>query len=594
MGRVIHRLPWAFRSVLVVCGANVSCHRQHAGGSCSANLSVSNRTTLNRWLVVAIAGLTFWTPEQTEAQAGLRESLERLDRNQNGYIEPDEITPLARPYLERISGNSRASVSRPTPIADYQEAARAYHAIKNGVIGTRIEPKVESTVKPFGSDPGNALVPEFGLGEIEYPYTQEDLDHADRTISSYDRDDDNHLDVREASRARWTHRNPFDSDLNRDGKLSRLELAERYARRRLLASDATELIRKRIRTGGEVRRDVPNQDSDSSRYWYRSGGPEVRLTFSILERFDRNRDGKLTGEEIILVGIPQAELDGDLDGEVSRDELYQAMKAIHEELGEEPAGLPPWFYERDANKDGQVSLKEYATEWSTDQLTEFARFDMNQDGLLTTREVLRSSAAVGGQFRSETAEILSPRRTVISEIEVQEDVVIGKLKVELSITHSNVTDLDAYLTGPDGEVVELFTAVGGSGNHFERTKFDDESPVSIAKGKPPYIGTYRPEALDARKPGLSSFKGKNARGIWQLIVRGTRSERSGMLHYWSLDVEPVDAAPGEAVIGNTKPDDADNKGETNEPKPDAESDRESEPGPDDRRSRFGRQRIDVF
>ena len=34
------------------------------------------------------------------AQSGLRESLEKLDRNQNGEIDPDEITPLARPYLD--------------------------------------------------------------------------------------------------------------------------------------------------------------------------------------------------------------------------------------------------------------------------------------------------------------------------------------------------------------------------------------------------------------------------------------------------------------------------------------------------------------
>ena len=29
------------------------------------------------------------------AQSGLRESLEKLDRNENGEIDPDEITPLA-------------------------------------------------------------------------------------------------------------------------------------------------------------------------------------------------------------------------------------------------------------------------------------------------------------------------------------------------------------------------------------------------------------------------------------------------------------------------------------------------------------------
>ena len=45
-------------------------------------------------------------------QAGLRESLERLDRDGDGEIEPEEITPLARPYLEKILRASRMSIDR--------------------------------------------------------------------------------------------------------------------------------------------------------------------------------------------------------------------------------------------------------------------------------------------------------------------------------------------------------------------------------------------------------------------------------------------------------------------------------------------------
>ena len=55
-----------------------------------------------------------------QAQSGLRESLERLDVNENGVIEPEEVTPLARPYLERILNGlgkrSKSAFDRPVTI----------------------------------------------------------------------------------------------------------------------------------------------------------------------------------------------------------------------------------------------------------------------------------------------------------------------------------------------------------------------------------------------------------------------------------------------------------------------------------------------
>ncbi|MGB4741564.1 MAG: hypothetical protein WBH50_25475, partial [Fuerstiella sp.] len=80
-------------------------------------------------------------------QSGLRESLERLDVNQNGSIDPDEITSLSRPYLERITQARRMPMDRPMPIDKLQEAARVYYALKNGVAGTSVEAEYKSTVQ---------------------------------------------------------------------------------------------------------------------------------------------------------------------------------------------------------------------------------------------------------------------------------------------------------------------------------------------------------------------------------------------------------------------------------------------------------------
>lgn len=528
-------------------------------------------------------------PDAALAQAGLRESLERLDKNQNGYIEPDEITPLARPYLERISRNNRSSLSRPTPISEYQQSARIYYAMQNGISGVRVEPEVEFGVKGFGTDRGEPVIPGFGIGDVPFPYTEDDLQEAERTLRSFDRNDDGFLDAQETARARWSHRNPFDDDLDKDGRLSKLELAQRYARRRMVQTDVGEMFRKFVRTGGEIKSSV-NRDSDNDRNWYRNGSQATYLTFNLLGRFDRNRDGYLEGNEATGVGIPLTELDADRDGRVSRDELYASLSSMYEDVGEEAAELPTWFFERDKDKDGQISLKEFAVDWTTDQLTEFADIDANNDGLLTKGEVLASIGSIGGTYQSEEGQILSARRTVISEIEVEEDITIGKLTVELSITHSNVGWFDGFLISPDGDMIELFTDVGGSGNNFEQTRFSDDAPIPITKVKPPFTGTFKPEAVEKKQPSLSTLSGKSTRGIWQLMIRGTRNERAGMLHYWTLDIEGPGETDTEAKDGGDKAEEQpadERRRPEGESRDDGEGDRnrEGEPG-GDRRSRF--------
>jgi hypothetical protein len=96
------------------------------------------------------------------------------------------------------------------------------------------------------------------------------------------------------------------------------------------------------------------------------------------------------------------------------------------------------------------------------------------------------------------------------------------------------------LTGPDGQRIELFTEIGGSDDHFEETVFDDQSKFPITKARAPFQGTFTPEALLKRQPSLSHFNGKSVKGVWQLVIRASRSERFGMLHRWSLIVTPMD------------------------------------------------------
>ncbi len=50
------------------------------------------------------------------------------------------------------------------------------------------------------------------------------------------------------------------------------------------------------------------------------------------------------------------------------------------------AGLPEWFLARDANGDGQLTVAEYAPNSEKSALADFARYDRNNDGVLTPEE----------------------------------------------------------------------------------------------------------------------------------------------------------------------------------------------------------------
>ena len=471
-------------------------------------------------------------------QAAFRQALEQLDTNQNGEIEPDEITPLARPYLERIARELRFSLRRPVGINELQEAARVYHALRNGVSGRDVRPEGQSTVKAFGADGDQPLVPEFGLAEIKFPYTQADMDEADQTIRRYDKNRDGYVDRAEAAVSRWTHRSPFEMDLNKDDRLSRMELGQRYARRRLLDNASEELRQKSRRLESQRGDSGRNEERRQDESQWRRGSSRYWLTASMLARFDSNRNGRLESNEAKKLGIPLGHIDVNRDGELSRDELHEHLMELQEAAGDLAEGLPAWFFELDKNRDQQVSMSEFTTEWTDEKVQEFRSMDSNEDGVLTSSEVAGSTAVAGGSYVSQKAQVLSPRKTIISEIEVNDDYLIRDLNVQISITHSSVSRLDGYLTGPDGQRIELFTEIGGSDDHFDQTIFDDQSRVPITKARPPFKGAFIPEGMLKKQPSLSHFNGKSVKGVWQLVIRGTRNERFGMLHDWRLIVKP--------------------------------------------------------
>ena len=473
-------------------------------------------------------------------QAGLRESLEKLDVNNNQHIDPHEVTTLARPYLTRISRGSRGrggfSLHQPVSITDVMSAAQRYYSARNGSNGRDVRPVIQPKLRSFGLDDDDPLVPGFGVARMRYPYIREDMEEADRTIRRCDDNQDGFVDRKEALQNRWTHRDPFADDLDGDGRLSHMELTQRYARRRLLDGLTDEIRERRDLERGMAYHNRKNEERTRKTPWWASGGNKTWLSASLLGRFDTNKNGRLEFEESAALGIPASKMDTDNNGEVSREELTAYITMLQDDAGDLTEGLPAWFYELDKNDDGQVALAEFVT--TKRPLQEFTQLDNNDDGFLTYREAIMAKAVVGGNFQNNDAEIIPPRRTLVSEVVVEEDFQIADVNVELAITHSHISHLDAFLTSPAGDTIELFTAVGGSGDNMSKTVFDDQAKLPISKAKPPFAGTFSPEGLVKRQPGLAKFNGQSVKGTWKLEIRGARNDRFGMLHRWGINVSP--------------------------------------------------------
>lgn len=116
--------------------------------------------------------------------------------------------------------------------------------------------------------------------------------------------------------------------------------------------------------------------------------------------------------------------------------------------------------------------------------------------------------------------------------------IITDVNVRVSIEHTWCSDLSAYLVSPLEEAtLTLFSRVGGSGQNFQDTLFDDQATIPIGNGTPPFIGSYQPQ------DPLAALNGLNPNGIWQLIIYDHAEGDFGRLF------KAGEAAPWGAAIG---------------------------------------------
>lgn len=98
--------------------------------------------------------------------------------------------------------------------------------------------------------------------------------------------------------------------------------------------------------------------------------------------------------------------------------------------------------------------------------------------------------------------------------------------ITINITHATDQDLDIFLQSPTGQILELTTDNGGTGNNYTNTVFSDAGATNITAGTAPFTGNFRPEgtltasgvpvSLTATITTFAGFNGFNPNGVWAL------------------------------------------------------------------------------
>jgi subtilisin-like proprotein convertase family protein/streptogramin lyase len=113
------------------------------------------------------------------------------------------------------------------------------------------------------------------------------------------------------------------------------------------------------------------------------------------------------------------------------------------------------------------------------------------------------------------------------------DAPLVDIDLTLTITKGWVSEVSAYLRGPQGQQVELFSGLSNSGSNFVNTLLDSDAAktVHFSGATAPFTGRYKPEG------SFTNFNGVSPNGVWTLeIVDDAVFSDLGTLQSWSLSL----------------------------------------------------------
>ena len=317
-----------------------------------------------------------------------------MDANGNGVLEPGEVSSRAQGFVERMARDAGVDPGRPMPISrllgsregggderrhspsDDQrgrdDRSRQGDSRQNGEDPFPPIPRFgESTVSGFGVSPATLA---GKVVDLEKKYDRRVLEYVQRTMERYDRNKSGILEHDEWAGVSWRS-DPRESDLDRDGQLTKAEMAERMAKQYGGRDGSSSGPGPGF--GGRSRGDGGRGDGGRGGSFFgfmQPGGMGGRDHGGDDRSADRgSRDDR----------------DSEPDGasyRVEGSEQFEGRKSFRSRGRELSPSLPSWWEQKDADHDGQIRMAEYASDWKEELVAEFNRLDRNRDGVLTPKE----------------------------------------------------------------------------------------------------------------------------------------------------------------------------------------------------------------
>jgi len=398
--------------------------------------------------------------EQWRRDFDVGKYLKGQDKNGDGVLAPEEMDgKRTKKFLEQMG----IPTGRKSKVEDLVKGYNARASEKSAKKRKAFEERLR-TLPQFGSEKESFGVGQFGTedkaqglqsfddtstGMKASDFDPEMLKKADKRLSTFDRDKNGFLDGDEISRLSWKSPPPETSDLNRDGRLSRMELAKRFTlsqeTRRIRSTREAENLRTKINGGSSVesskgdsrsrRGDYGSRDRDrvrdrrkekmeaskpssnsavaKAKADARSARGYSKYVDSSFKKYDTNSDGKLDKKELSKSSLLKKAKDSDGDGLISKQEAIALVSGgkikapsagnsrakrsspKSSDLRPPPVTATPAarasggrssLSGKDTDADGQIQMHEYTDSWTAEKLQEFRDKDKNGDGLLSPAE----------------------------------------------------------------------------------------------------------------------------------------------------------------------------------------------------------------
>ncbi len=377
-----------------------------------------------------------------------------LDLNKDGRLDPNAgegnvlsaeimeivgLDPGMPVHIETLRGFVNQMDLETIPLAvetgiRTEEAASSFEFPR---VSDRRPPSSDFTIHPLLAD----------ATPLDQRYSALILEEVRSLMARYDENRNGVMDASEITNVPWGPPSPLESDLDQNGQLNEVELAERL---NTLSGAAPSDRRSRTRgdrgssdpeaDAARAEREAEREKAAAERRERererRNSSTDRVATYvkDLITRFDKDSDGLMSLEEAgEMRNPPPKSADGDNDGKLSEAELYayysdgQSPKSSsspstsnRDEQEESDRGPLPgtilWDGElarktdgsesewpsdlerKDSNLDKMVSLAEFATDLDDAQREEFGRWDKNRDGYITLAE-----AASGGRSSSSSS-----------------------------------------------------------------------------------------------------------------------------------------------------------------------------------------------